>query len=141
MIPDLSVVWVIAFVLLLTVVLDRLLLRPMTAIMQRREGAISAARELAETSRARAQAAADELEARTRAARAEVYRQMEEKRRAALDRRTALLAETRQEVERSTAQATERIEKQAAAARAQLERDADSLATTIVERVLGRKAS
>ena len=141
MIPDLSVLWIIAFVLLLSVVLDRLLLRPMTRIMRHREEAIQSARELAGTSRVKAQAAADELDAKTRAARAEVYRQMEEKRRAALDRRAALVAATRGDVQRSTADAAERIRSQAAAARAQLERDADSLATTIVERVLGRKVS
>jgi len=140
-IPDLSVLWIIAFVLLLSVVLDRLLLRPMTRIMRHREEAIQSARELAGTSRVKAQAAADELDAKTRAARAEVYRQMEEKRRAALDRRAALVAATRGDVQRSTADAAERIRSQAAAARAQLERDADSLATTIVERVLGRKVS
>lgn len=141
MIPDLSVVWVIALVLLLTVALDRLLFRPMTRIMHEREGAIRSARELAEESRARAQAAADEFDAQTRAARAELYRQMDEKRRAALERRTALVAATRQEVDRATREATERIQRQADGARTQLERDADVLAATIVERVLGRKAS
>ena len=49
MIPDLSVVWVIVFVLTLAVILDRLLLRPVTRVMQEREGAIRSARELAET--------------------------------------------------------------------------------------------
>ena len=141
MIPDLSVVWVIVLVLVLSVVLDRVLLRPVTRVMQEREGAIRSARELAETSRTRAQAAAEEFEAKTRAARTDVYRQMEEKRRAALERRTALVTETRQEIERSTREASERVQKQAQTARAQLERDADLLATTIVERVLGRKAS
>ena len=141
MIPDLSVVAVIVLVLLLSVVLNRVLLRPVTRVMQERAGAIQSARELAETSRARAQAAAEGFEAKTRAARGEIYRQMEEKRRAALERRTALVAETRREVERATSDATESIRKQAATARAQLERDADALATTIVERVLGRKAS
>jgi len=140
-IPDLSVVWVIAFVLLLSVALDRLLLRPMTRIMQQREGAVRSARELADISRARAQAAADELDAQTRAARAELYRQMEDKRRGALERRSALVGKTRQEVDQATREATERIQRQATAARTQLERDADALATTIVERVLGRKAS
>jgi len=140
-IPDLSVVWVIVLVLVLSVVLDRVLLRPVTRVMQEREGAIRSARELAETSRTRAQAAAEEFEAKTRAARTDVYRQMEEKRRAALERRTALVTETRQEIERSTREASERVQKQAQTARAQLERDADLLATTIVERVLGRKAS
>lgn len=141
MIPDLSVVWVIGFVLLLTVVLDRLLLRPLTRVINEREGAIRSARELAEASRARAQAAMDELEAKTRAARADVYRQMEVTRKAALERRAQIVAETRGEVERTVGEATGRIQAQAAAARAQLARDADAMAATIVERVLGRKAS
>ena len=109
--------------------------------MQQREGAIRSARELAESSRARAQAAGDEFESKTRAARAEVYRQMDEKRRAALDRRAEIVAGTRAEVERRASEATERIRSQADAARTQIDRDADTLATTIVERVLGRKAS
>ena len=141
MIPDLSVVWIIVFVLVLSVVLDRLLLRPLTQVMHQREGAIRSARELAESSRARAQAAADEFESKTRAARGDVYRQMDEKRRAALDQRTEIVAATRAEVEKTAADATERIRRQAEAARTQIEQDADSLATTIVERVLGRKAS
>ena len=141
MLPDLSVVWVIGFVLVLSVVLDRLLLRPVTRIMKARESAIGSARELAETSRTRAQAAMDEFDAKTRAARAEVYRQMEENRRAALATRAELVAATRGEVERSLGDAAVRLRAQTAAARTQLERDADTLATTIVERVLGRKAS
>jgi len=141
LIPDFSVLWVIAFVLLLSVLLDRLLMRPITHVMSAREGAIQSARELAESSRAKAQAAADELEARTRAARSDVYRQMEDKRRAALDRRTALVAETRQQVERTMSEATAQVGAQATTARAQLERDADTLAGSIVERVLGRKVS
>src|ERR1700730_15356940 len=109
--------------------------------MKARESAIGSARELAETSRTRAQAAMDEFDAKTRAARAEVYRQMEENRRAALATRAELVAATRGEVERSLGDAAVRLRAQTAAARTQLERDADTLATTIVERVLGRKAS
>ncbi len=141
MIPDLSVGWVIVFVLVLSVVLDRLLFRPVMRVMSEREGAIRSARELAESSRARARSASDEFEAKTRWARAEIYRQMEEKRRAALDRRAEIVANTRREVERSMADATRRVGAQAAAARAELEQNADTLATIIVERVLGRKAS
>ena len=141
MLPDLSVVWVIGFVLVLSILLDRLLLRPVTRIMKARETAIGSARDLAETARARAQAAMDEFDAKTRAARADVYRQMEENRRVALATRAELVAATRREVERSMGEATLRLQTQAAAARTQLERDADALAGTIVERVLGRKAS
>ena len=141
MIPDLSVVWVIALVLILSVLLDRLLLRPLTRVMREREGAIRSARELAESSRIRSQAATDEFDARTRAARAEVYRQMEEKRRGALERRAELVASTRREIEQTVHDATDRLREQAAAARQRIDRDADSLAATIVERVLGRKAT
>jgi F0F1-type ATP synthase membrane subunit b/b' len=141
LIPDLSVFVVIGLVLVLSVVLDRVLLRPVTRVMHEREAAIRSARELAQTSRARAQAAADELEAKTGEARAEVYRQMEEKRRAALERRASLVADTRREIERVAREAAERIKQQAQTARARLEREVDALAGTIVERVLGRKAS
>jgi F-type H+-transporting ATPase subunit b len=141
LIPDLSVLWVIAFVLLLSVLLDRLLLRPLTHVMREREGAIRSARDLAEMSRAKAQRASDELDAKTRAARGDVYRQMEEKRRAALERRAAIVADTRREIELSMQNANERVRAQVDAARAQIDRDADNLAATIVERVLGRKAS
>jgi F-type H+-transporting ATPase subunit b len=139
--PDLSTAWVIVLVLILTVLLDRLLLRPITRVMHEREGAIRSARDLAERTRVRAQAAADEFDARTRAARADVYRQMDEARRVALEERSALVADTRREVEQRLAEASARLSAQAAAAQAQLDRDADALATTIVERVLGRKAS
>lgn len=141
MIPDLSVIWVIGFVLALTIILDRLLLRPLTRVMREREAAIQSARQLAETSRQRAQAAADEFESKTRAARAELYQQMEEKRRAALSMRAELVSRTREEIEQTTADATARIRAQADQARTSIERDADQIASTIVERVLGRKAS
>jgi F-type H+-transporting ATPase subunit b len=141
LIPDLSVVWIILFVLLLTVLLDRLLLRPLTRVVAEREGVVRSARDLAAASHAKAQAAADEFEAKTRAARVDLYRQMDEKRRTALDRRAEIVAGTRRDVERSIADATERVHAHTTAARAQLERDAHTLASTIVERLLGRKAS
>jgi F-type H+-transporting ATPase subunit b len=140
-IPDLSVAWVIFLVLVLLVVLDRLLLRPMTRVVNVRQGAIRAALELAESSRARAEEATNEFNAKTREARAELYRQMDQKRRAALDRRAGVVSETRREVEQLMNEAGARIRTQADTARAQLDREADALAGTIVERVLGRKAS
>jgi F-type H+-transporting ATPase subunit b len=141
-IPDLSyVTTVIVAVLVLTIILDRLLLRPLGSVMSAREGAIGSARDLAGSSRVRAEEAASELDSKTRQARSEVYRQMDEKRRAALDRRAGVLAEARREVERLLHDAAERVRTQADQARAQLDRDADAIAGTIVERVLGRKAS
>ena len=141
MIPDLSVAWVIVFVLILAGLLDRLLLRPLTRIMAERRSAIQSARELAEASRAKAQASSDEFDAKTRTARTELYRQMEEARRSATTRRAQIVAETRHEVEQLVAEAAARIRRQAAEAGSRLDLDADAFASTIVERVLGRKAS
>jgi F-type H+-transporting ATPase subunit b len=141
LIPDLSVLWVVFFVLVLSLVLDRLLFRPLTRVMQERAMAVKSARELAEASSSRAQAATAEFESQTAAARNEVYRAMDEKRRVALDRRTALLAETRRDAEASIAAATARVRAQADEARRTIDRDADSLASAVVERVLGRQAS
>ncbi len=141
MIPDLTVIWVIFFVLLSAFIMDRLILKPILRVIDERETAVKSARELAERGAAEAQAAVAEYEARTSAARAELYRQMDETRRQALERRTALLGETRRHAEAQITEATGRVRQQADTARAQLERDAAVLAGSIVERVLGRKAS
>jgi F-type H+-transporting ATPase subunit b len=139
--PDLSVFWVIFFVLLLAGIVDRLLLRPLTRVMQQREQAIRSAREMAEEATTRAQAATSEFEQRTAAARADVYKQMDEMRRAALDRRQQMLAETRAEVEKTVADASARVRAETEAARQKLRQDADSLGTAAADRILGRQAS
>src|SRR5436190_26848 len=87
MLPNLSVLWVIFFVLLLTVVVDRMLLKPVLAVIKKREEAIDSARDLARRSATEAQAATAEFERKTAAARAEMYREMDDMRRAALNRR------------------------------------------------------
>ena len=74
MLPNLSVVWVILLLLVLTAVINRLLLRPVLEVIRKREEAIQSARELARRSAAEAQAATDEFDRKTTAARAEIYR-------------------------------------------------------------------
>ncbi len=130
MIPGLSVFWVIFFVLVLAFSLDRLLFKPIMRVMTERETRVRSAMDLAAQSAERAKSAAAEFADRTGAAQADVYRQMDAARKAALEGRTQLVARTRGEVEASTEQA-----------RAQLDRDADALADAVVTRVLGRKAS
>jgi F-type H+-transporting ATPase subunit b len=139
--PGLSILGIIIIVLLLTVVLNYGLFKPVTRILDQREQAIKSASEAARAAAARAAAAAAEFERRTRDAQTEVYRVMEEHRREALQRRTDLLAQTRQDVDRSLAEASRSLQTQATEARAQLEKDADTLAEAVVERVLGRRAS
>jgi F-type H+-transporting ATPase subunit b len=139
--PDLTVFWVIFFILLAGLILNGLILKPVMRVMNEREGAVKSARQLAESAAAQAQAATAEFDARTPAARAEIYREMDEKRRGALGRRAELLAQTRAQVEQEIGAARERLSNQAAAARRALEQDAAGMAGEIVERVLGRRAS
>jgi F-type H+-transporting ATPase subunit b len=137
-IPDLSALWVIAFLLLTTYLLNTLIFQPVLRVIEARNKAVIDARDLAQSAADRAAAAGNEYSQKLNAARTEVYRQMDEKRRAALERRAALLGETRGVVERELNDATTRVKQQTAEARATLDREAEALAGAIVTRVLGR---
>ena len=141
MLPDLSVFWVIFFVLLLTVIVDRLLLRPLTRVMEARAGAVRSARELAERSANQARAAAAEFDQKTTAARAEIYKQMDEMRRAATAERTTAMAQTRAEADAQVAAASTQLKAETEEAKRRLEADADALGAAVAERILGRKVS
>ena len=141
MIPDLSVAWVIFFVLLLTVIVDRLLLRPVLRVIQAREEAIRSARELAERSSSEARAATAEFERKTSAARAEIYKQMDDMRRVALSERAEIMARTRAEADAEVTAASNRLKAETEDARRRLEADADALGGIVAERILGRKVS
>ena len=141
MIPDLSVLWVIFFVLLAVAVVNSLLLKPLVRIMHEREHAITTARQLADKAAAEAAAAAAQFEARTTAARAELHRDMEQARRAALATREQLLADTRAEVGANLKGAVDQLRTETDTARARLDAEAEALAQAITERVLERKVS
>lgn len=141
MLPNLSVIWVIVLVLVLTVVIDRLLLRPVLEVIRKREEAIDSARALAQRSATEAQAAAAEFDRKTTAARAEIYREMDEMRRAALAQRAEIVTETRAQAEAAVDDAVERLDAEAAEARRRLAEDAQTLGAAAAERILGRRAS
>ena len=139
MLPDLSVFWVIFFVLVLTIVLDRLLFKPVQRVMAQREAAIRSARELAEQSAARAKTAAAEFAEKTGAARAEIYKQMDEMRREALNARAKILADTRAEAEAEIASAGAKLQASVDEARQRLAADAEVLGAAAAERVLAAR--
>jgi F-type H+-transporting ATPase subunit b len=140
-IPDLSVLWVIFSVLVLTAIVQLLLFRPLDRVIHAREAAVRDARNLAVEAERQATAAVAEFEAQMAAARNEVYREMEATRRVALEHRSELLALTRQEVEETRDDAVRRIAAATEAARATLTSEAESLSQAIAERVLERQAS
>jgi F-type H+-transporting ATPase subunit b len=139
--PDLSVLWVIFFVLLLTVILDRLLFKPILRVIAEREHAIRSARELAERSATEARAATAEFERKTADARGEIYRQMDEMRRAALAERTEIMARTRAEADAEIAAAGEKLQAEVEQARRMLTAEADKLGSAAAERILGRTSA
>jgi len=141
LLPDLSVVFVILCVLVLTLVVDRLLLRPVLRVMKAREDAIRSAQEMAQRSANEARAAAAEFEQKTTAARADIYKQMDEMRRAALTERAEIMARTRAEADAEVAAASNRLKAETEDARRRLESDADALGGIVAERILGRKVS
>lgn len=138
MIPDITVFWVIGFLLTTVFLLNTLVFQPILRVIEARLQAVAEARSLAESAASRAAQAESEYSQTLNAARSDVYRQMDEKRRAALDARAAVVGDTRAAVERELADASAKLAREAAEARAALDRQADTLAGTIVSRVLGR---
>lgn len=138
MLPNLSVIFVIVAIVLLAVVLDRVLFKPLVRVMRERESAVKSALELAESATARAQAATAEFDANVAAARADLYKQMDERRKAAESYRQDLVAQTRAEVGAQLAGAKAELEAQTAQARATLEAEAEELGRDIASKVLGR---
>ena len=141
MLPDLSVLWIVGLVLLLAVILDRLMFRPLMGVMKAREDAAASARKLADRAADEARAATREFERRTAEARGEVYRQMDEMRRVALAERAALVEDTRREADKVLADARAQLDQDVAAARGRLDAEADVLGAEAASRILGRSVS
>jgi F-type H+-transporting ATPase subunit b len=136
--PDLSVLWVIAFVLLLTVILQQLFFKPLLRVIHAREDAVRSARALAERSAAEARRASEEFDARTTAARAIFYRELDEMRKQGQEERAALVAGARDQADKELEQARITIATEAAHARTQLEQDAQQLGHQLADRLAGR---
>jgi F-type H+-transporting ATPase subunit b len=141
LIPDITVLWVIFFVLTTVFLLNTLVFKPILAVIAARLDAVAGARQLAQSAAERAGAAAREYDDKLQTARAALYREMDDKRRLALDKRAALVGETKAVVEHELRTASARVQQQARDARAGLDREAESLAGAIVSRVLGRASS
>ena len=138
LIPDLTTLWVVFLLLVCTALLNSLIFRPILRVIDQRATAVRDARELAESAAHKATAATAEYDAKLAVARADVYGQMDDMRRAALDRRALLLADTRAEIANELGAATGRVQRESADARAMLDREAGGLAEAIMGRVLGR---
>lgn len=138
MLPDLSVLWVIAFVLLLTVILQQLFFKPLLRVMDAREDAVRSARLLAERSAAEAHRASEEFDAKTTAARAAFYRELDEMRKQGQQERAAMLEAARTQADDELEQARRTLAAETAQARAALEQDSRQLGQQLADRLAGR---
>jgi F-type H+-transporting ATPase subunit b len=138
--PNLSVVFVIFAVVLLAFVLDRVLFKPLLRVMRERDTAIKSALQLAESATAKAQAASAEFDANVTAARADLYKQMDERRKAAEGYRSELMTKTRVDVDEQLTKARAELEAQTVQARARLDKEAEQLGRDIAAKVLGRES-
>jgi F-type H+-transporting ATPase subunit b len=136
--PNLSVIFVVIAVVFLAIVLDRVLFKPLLRVMRERETAIKSAIQAAETATAKAQAASAEFDANVAAARADLYKQMDDRRKAAEGYRKELVAQTKADVDAQLASAKAELEAQAAEAKARLDAEAEQLGRDIASKVLGR---
>lgn len=136
--PDITVLWVVGFLLLCTYLLNTLVFKPIMRVIDERAAAVRGARELADSAAQKATTAGAEYDQKLNTARAEVYGQMDDMRKVALDKRADLMASTRATVEHELAAASARVQQESKEARAALDRDASNLAGAIVSRVLGR---
>lgn len=138
MLPDLSVLWVIALVLLLTVILQQLFFKPLLRVIHAREEAVESARALAERSAAEARRAGEEFDSKTTAARATFYRELDDMRKRGQDERASMIAAARQQADAELAQARVTLATETQQARTQLEQDAQQLGQQLADRLAGR---
>jgi|TARA_B100001245_G_C22659734_1_gene323411 F-type H+-transporting ATPase subunit b len=136
---NLSLFWVIAFILVLAWTLERTLIKPLMRVMQEREQAIASARALAESATQRAAAATREFEEKRAEARADIFKQMDKMRQDLLVHREDILQKARIEADAAFKEASTRLSTQTEDARAQLEHDAQALGIAVAEQMLDRK--
>jgi len=136
--PDGSLVFVLILFLLFVFVMNRLLFRPVSRILDERQTLTTGAANQARAAARRYDNKLNEYEATIRQARAESYKKLEESRTIALDERRQVIEEAKQKTAEEIARAKAEIERQAAQARAALDTETQQIAENISRTILGR---
>jgi F-type H+-transporting ATPase subunit b len=137
--PHLPTILLIAgAVLALVFILNRWLFGPLNAILAQRQAEIDDARDEFEAAQRVQNERLAAVEARVAESRRESYGIREQAQGEARERREQILAAAREDAAKEIEAARAVIGRQIEAARTQLESDADGIARTIAERILGR---
>ena|SRR5207245_2839195 len=128
-------------VLVLYLYLARMFFRPLEQVLKKRYEATEGARKLADESLAKAAAKTEEYEAAMRAARGEVYKEIEQLRRQLHEERRAAIEAARQKAEAQIGEAKAQLEQELVKLKQDLAGQGDALAGQIADSILrGRVA-
>jgi F-type H+-transporting ATPase subunit b len=128
-------------VLVLYVYLARMFFRPLEQVLKKRYEATEGARKLADESLAKAAAKTEEYEAAMRAARGEVYKEIEQLRRQLHEERAAAIEAARQKAEAQIGEAKALLDQEVVKLKQDLAGQSDALAGQIASSILrGRVA-
>lgn len=136
--PDGSLIFILILFLIFVFVLNRLLFRPISRVLDERQTLIEGSANEARASRRRYDAKLADYEATIRQARADGYRRVEQERATALEQRRTVIEGAKQQAHGLISNARQEIEKQAAQARTALESEGRQIAERISRTILGR---
>jgi F-type H+-transporting ATPase subunit b len=127
----------VIFVIVLFVILDRLLFRPIANVMKKRQDETTGALERARKQASEAEAKSRAHQAAIQAARLQIYSVRQEDRQKALAERDSSLKAARERSDKLVQEAQASIASESATAREQLTTSSESLARELMERILG----
>lgn len=136
--PDGSLVFILLLFLLFVFVMNRLLFRPVSRILDQRQTLTVGAANDARAAARRYEMKLNEYETTIRQARAESYKNLEAQRAVALAERQQVVEAAKQETAEGISRAKAEIERQAEQARATLEAESRQIAENISRTILGR---
>lgn len=136
--PDLSLLAVMAIFLANYFVVSRFLVRPINRVLEEREHDAQSAQETYEQSLARFNQATSEIEERLHHARRDASQLRDQFRTDAATHRAGLVERTSKEAQRLVSEAETMLKKEVASARERIVRESDALARLAAERILGR---
>ena len=136
--PDGSLIFILVLFILFVFVMNRLLFRPISRVLDERQTLTEGATNEARAAVRRYQVKLNDYESAIRQARAESYKKLEADRAVALESRRRMIEAAKEETRDKISQAKSEVEQQAAAARASLESESRRVAETISRIVLGR---
>jgi F-type H+-transporting ATPase subunit b len=138
LVPDLSLLAVLAIFIATYIVVSRFFVRPVVAVIESREHETRGALEVYEAAMARFNEATAKMEERLHIAKREAGEVRERFRAAAAEHRAALVARTNAEAETMVSEAETQLSRDVAVAREKIVHDSESLARLAAERILGR---